>query len=306
MRIEWWMALGLLLTAYGGGHLSAQNRDMGGIGITVFEDANYRGGNATFMEDVPSLSRYRLDNRISSLRAGPGEYWEACEDTNYRGRCQVFSNTESNLARVGWNDRISSLRRVRGGGEGGWGGGGGGAGNVPRDGVVLYDQQNFRGDRRVLTGAVSNLGSMGFNDRAESLELGGRDWEVCRDINFRNCELVRRSTSSLSSLGMSRRISSLRPASGGGWGGGGGLNSGDAGRLELFDNRNFGGKSSALTSPSPRLGSMAGRAESLRLSGRWEICDQPDFRGRCLIVTESVSDLNRIGWRDRIQSARPR
>jgi hypothetical protein len=301
MRSGWSLTVGLVLAACAGTLLSAQGRDIGGIGITVFEDANYRGENATFMEDVPSLSRFRLDNRISSLRVAPGEYWEACEDANYRGRCQVFSNTESNLGRSGWNDRISSLRRVRGGG------GGGGGGNVPRDGVVLYDQRDFRGDRRVIMGAVANLGSMGFNDRAESLELGGSDWEVCRDINFRNCELVRRSTSSLSSLGMSRRISSLRPASGGGWGGSGGSwNTGAAGRLELFDNRNFSGKSSALTSPSPRLGSMSGRADSIRLSGRWEICDEPDFRGRCRIVTESISDLNRIGWRNRVQSARPR
>jgi len=190
-----------------GAQLAAQGRDMGGVGITVFERANHRGENATFLEDVPSLSRYRLDNRISSLRVGPGEYWEACEHTNYRGRCQVFSNTEGDLGRSGWNDRISSLRRVRGGG---WGG------------------------------------------------------------------------------------------SGGSWG------TGDTGRLELFDNRNFRGKSSALTSPSPRLGSMSARAESLRLSGRWEICDGPDFRGGCRIVTGDVSDLNRIGWKDRIRSARPR
>jgi len=196
---------GLLLAAAAAhDHPAAQGR-----GITVYEDVNYRGENVTLVDDVPSLNRYGMSNRISSLRVGPGEYWEGCEQPNYRGRCQVFSNTESNLNRMGWNDRIQSLRRTRGGG----GGGGGG-------------------------------------------------WRP--------------------------------PPTGGG------------GRLELFDKRNFGGKSSALISPSPYLGSMAGRSESLRLSGQWEICDQPEFRGRCRIVNDNVSDLETIGWKSRIQSARPR
>jgi hypothetical protein len=197
---------GLLLAAAANVQLASQGR-----GITVYEDVNYRGENVTIVNDVPSLNRYGMNNRISSLRVGPGEYWEGCDEPNYRGRCQVFSNTESNLGRMGWNDRIQSLRRTRGGG--GWGGGGGGGWRPP---------------------------------------------------------------------------------------------TGETGRLELFDKRNFGGKSSALVSPSPYLGSMAGRSESLRLSGRWQICDQPEFRGYCQIITDNVPDLDRIGWKNRIQSARPR
>jgi len=198
---------GLLLAAAAANvHLAAQGR-----GITVYEDVNYRGENVTIVDDVPSLNRYGMSRRISSLRVGPGESWEGCEESNYRGRCQVFSNTESNLGRLGWNDRIQSLRRIRNGG--GWGGGGGGGWRPP---------------------------------------------------------------------------------------------AGEGGRLELFDKRNFGGKSSALVSPSPYLGSMAGRSESLRLSGRWQICDQPEFRGDCRIISDSVPDLDRIGWKNRIQSARPR
>jgi hypothetical protein len=202
---------------------SAQPRTMGGVGITVFEDINYKGGNSTFVRDVPSLASRDLGDRISSLRVGPGEFWEVCEDENYRGRCQVVSNTEADLRRSGWNDRISSMRRVSGsGGSGGSGGGIGGGGGT-----------------------------------------GG---------------------------------------TGGGFGGGNGA----IGRLELFNDRNFSGRSSPLTADSPRLGSMSGEAESLRLSGRWEICDREDFRGSCRIVTNSVPDLSRIGWKNRIRSARPR
>jgi hypothetical protein len=219
--------IAVLVTA---GSAAAQGRG----GITLFEDTGHRGRSATVDQDMPSIKRYNLDNKVSSLRVDSGEAWEACENPNFGGRCQVFSNTEPDLRRAGWNDRISSLRRVRGGGSGGgWGGGSGGG-----------------------TGGGWGGGSGGG--------IGG--------------------------------------GTGGGWGGGGS----QTGRLELFDKRNFGGKSSALMSPSPSLGSMEGRAESLRLSGQWEICDRPNFRGQCRVVSDDVGDLRRIGWNDRIRSARPR
>ena len=87
-----------------------QERAMGGGGITVFRDENFRGENATFRQDVPDLRRFSFSDRITSLQVAPGEYWEACESPNYRGRCQVFSGQERDLRRVGWTDRISSLR----------------------------------------------------------------------------------------------------------------------------------------------------------------------------------------------------
>ena len=233
----------------------------------------------------------------------PGEDLEACEHTNHRGRCQVFSNTESNLGQSGWNDRISSLRRARGGGGSGWGGGG----NVPRDGVVLYDQRNFQGDRRVVMSAVANLGSMGFNDCADSLELGGSEWKLCRDINFRNCEIVRRSTSSLSkSWHVPPHLvaaASLRWRMG-------------RKRRQLEHRRRR--SSRALRQPQLRgqvlgfdfavakAGIHVGAGRESQAERPLGICDQPDFRGQCRVVTENVSDLNRIGWKDCIQSARPR
>ena len=227
MKYTAWMVVAMLGMIVCGETATAQRRTMGGVCITVFEDVNFKGGNATFVRDVPSLASRDLDDRISSLRVGPGEFWEVCDDENYRGRCQVVSNTEDDLRRSGWNDRISSMRRVSG--SSGSGGSGGGTG-----------------------GGVGGGGGTG--------------------------------------------------GSGGGFGGGGGA----VGRLELFDDRNFGGKSSALTTDSPRLGSMSGKADSLRLSGRWEICDREDFRGSCRIVTDAVPDLSRIGWKNRIRSARPR
>jgi Beta/Gamma crystallin. len=101
---------------------SAQDRLIGGAGITVFADNNFRGNAQTFQYDVADLRSSGFDNRISSLRVGPGEQWEVCENRNYGGRCIVVSGQESNLQNNGWGDRISSMRRNSGGGGGNDGG----------------------------------------------------------------------------------------------------------------------------------------------------------------------------------------
>jgi Beta/Gamma crystallin len=94
----------------------------GGPGITVFEDRNFRGDAATYNSNVSNLPS-RFNNRISSVRVGPGEQWQICDQANYRGQCVNVSGEESDLGRNDWDNRISSMRRVSGGGGGGWGGG---------------------------------------------------------------------------------------------------------------------------------------------------------------------------------------
>ena len=46
---------------------------MGGVGITVFTDMNFRGKSATFRQDVSDLSRFDLNDKISSLKVAPGD-----------------------------------------------------------------------------------------------------------------------------------------------------------------------------------------------------------------------------------------
>lgn len=299
MRRSSWLLAAIALAAIVTAAPAAQERGIGGVGITVFADQNYRGENATFTRDVPSLSDYRFANRISSLRVAPGEYWEVCEYTNFRGQCQVFSDTEPDLRRAGWDNRISSMRRVRGGGSGG-GGGWGGGGGAPRDGIVLFGETGFRGSSKVFRAAEPNLVLVGFNDVARSLRLGGRPWEICRDADYERCEIVYEDVADLNEFGLGRRVSSLRPVPGSGGG------RGEIGRLELFEKTRFGGDSIALEWEGRSLGKLSGRAESLRLSGTWEICDAENFRGRCIRISRNVDDLASIGWKDRIRSARPR
>lgn len=273
-------------------------KQMGGVGITVFRDENFRGENATFRQDVPDLRRYGFSDRITSLRVAPGEYWEACESPNYQGRCQVFSGDERNLRNVGWTDRISSLRRVRGGGSGGGVGG--------KFGIVLYDDPYFRGRSVTIKDPVENLRSVNFHDRAESVRVLGGSWELCSEPRFRRCQTIDRDVALLSTLGMNKKLSSARP---------GRLDSGgdyypppstQEARMVLFEGEGYRGRSVILDRSSDDLAGIAGRARSLQvISGSWLVCDGPGFTGRCREVSESIPDLDRWGSGARILSARP-
>jgi len=203
------MAAALWMSAAGAIGGQGQQRQMGGIGITVYDDIGFRGENATFRSDQRDLGPAGFSGRISSFQVAPGEVWEVCANTDYRPPCQVFSGTESDLRRRNWNDRIASLRRVRNGG--------GGGGQYPpggRQSLTLYSDDRFRGSTRIITGSTSSLGS--FNDKAQSLRITGGVWEVCEDIDFGKCRTVDRDMSSLGALGLDKRISSVRPARRGG------------------------------------------------------------------------------------------
>jgi hypothetical protein len=280
---------------------SFPERQIGGTGITVFRDENFRGQNATFRQDVPDLRQYGLNDRITSLTVAPGEYWEACESTNYQGRCQIFSGEERNLGRVGWTDKISSLRRVRGGR--------GGEGFPPpfgKFGIVLYDEPLFRGRSIIVKEPIENLRSQNFHDRAESVRVVAGTWELCAEPRFRRCQTVSRDIAHLSTVGLNKRLSSARPA---GWGSTGGNypppDPGNA-RLVLFEGEGYRGPSLTLDAASGDLAGFGGRARSLQvLSGTWLVCDGPRFSGRCQQVSESVPELDRWGLAGRVMSARP-
>jgi hypothetical protein len=199
----------VLLTAFvlggiGVSHGSAQDRQMGGVGITVFEDREFRGRSATFREDVPDLRKFNLNDHITSLRIARGETWEVCIDIDYGGRCQVLTGSEPDLHnRNGWNDEISSLRRVRGGGRGGV------RPPVGQPQIVLYDRTGFRGSSRQLAGPMSSLGS--FGPRVQSVRIMGGRWELCEGTRWSDrCLTVNESITDIGRAGLSR-VSSARP-----------------------------------------------------------------------------------------------
>lgn len=289
-----------------------RERAMGGVGITVYQDTDFRGRNATFRDDVADLRQSGMNDRIESLEVAPGELWEVCVDAYYRGRCQVFSEYEPDLRRRGWARQISSMRRVRGGG--------GYPGPVypPQPpiyppvggdaGLVLYENRNFRGSSRTLTGPTRDFRAIGFNDKAESLRVPrGEVWEICRDIDFRDCRQVSSDMSDLRGLRLGGEVSSARP-SGGGWGGGGGWNPGprppvQAGRLILYTGVNFRGRAFVVQGGDSVINMNPVMSVAVQ-GGNWEICEDTNFRGRCTTINVDVSNLRALGMPGRLRSAR--
>ena len=101
----------------------------------------------------------------------------------------------------------------------------------------------------------------------------------------------------------SRRLVVGRRRSGGGFGAGA-----SDGGLEIFADMDFRGRKPTLAGSTPDVGAvgMGSTISSLRVpsGGRWQVCTEPNYRGRCQVVSSDVSDLRRGDWNDIIASAR--
>jgi hypothetical protein len=286
--------------------VAQDQRQISGVGLTIFANRDFGGRSATVRNDIPNLEAIGLNDAVSSLQVAPGEQWEVCEHADYQGRCVVFSGSEVDLRRNGWDNLISSARRLRGRG-------GVVAPVEPaRGSIELFSGPRYQGERRVLTAAEPDLRRVGFNDAPESLRLGpGERWEVCGEVNFRDCRLVDSDLPDLSRIGLSRRISSVRPGpQGGGVGRGRGRGRGRGESqpyIVLYDAPNYRGESLRVDSALDSLPGFTSRAESVQVGGgSWELCGRSTFgRRRCVTVSDDVPDLQSLGMSNSIVSARP-
>jgi len=79
--------------------------------------------------------------------------------------------------------------------------------------VTFYEGEGFRGRAFTVDRETRNFERYGFNDRASSAIVERGRWEVCEDARFQGrCVILRRGNyATLADLGMSNRISSVRP-----------------------------------------------------------------------------------------------
>jgi hypothetical protein len=80
---------------------------------------------------------------------------------------------------------------------------------------------------------------------------------------------------------------------------------GGPGRITLYQNSNFSGRSLSFTGPTPdlRLYNFGNVASSLSTQSLWYICTEPDYRGNCTTISGTLNLSPR--WNDRISSLRP-
>ena len=77
--------------------------------------------------------------------------------------------------------------------------------------------------------------------------------------------------------------------------------------LVVFQEDNFGGESREIREDQPDLGwiHFDDRISSVQVNrGRWLLCSDSQYRGRCITVDHDIRKLDRIGMDDKISSIR--
>ena len=185
--------------------------------------------------------------------------------------------------------------------------------------VTFYERQGFAGQSFTTERRVDNFERYGFNDRASSVEVQGNLWEVCDSARMRGkCMVLRPGRySSLAAMGLNDRISSAQAV---------GRNAriansryaplpvaipdGDRNtEITFFENEGFSGRSFTTedsVSNFARNG-FNDRASSVVVpGGRWEVCEDARFDGRCVVLRPGrYPSLSAMGLNDRVSSVRP-
>jgi len=177
--------------------------------------------------------------------------------------------------------------------------------------VTFYEHDNFEGRAFTTQRPVDDFTRLGFNDRASSVVVSGGAWEVCDDAEFRGHCLILRPGSypSLRAMNMNDRLSSARAIRG--------ERPHDEGRyappplpaqITFFEHDGFHGRSFVAQgnlNDFRRFG-FNDRASSVMVLGdRWEVCEDVNFSGRCVILRPGrYPDLGAMGLNNRVSSVR--
>jgi hypothetical protein len=180
--------------------------------------------------------------------------------------------------------------------------------------MTLFSDSNFRGQRVTVERDAPNLADFGFNDRASSVAIRSGTWLLCEHANFggRCAEFGPGEYRELP--GFNDAISSARQIDrgqgqgrwrdrdreggregwrdedrggnrgeyrGGGWGDRGGPG------VQMFAGPRFEGQQVELSQDVRSMNDVGfnDRATSMIIrEGRWEFCEDADFRGECIVL----------------------
>ena len=180
--------------------------------------------------------------------------------------------------------------------------------------VTFYEHENFNGRSFAVAGEVRNLERTGFNDRASAVVVQRGRWEVCEDRRYAGrCVVLRRGEyPSLAAMGLNDRVTSVREVS----------NNApisddryapparpaDHSQISFYEHPNYEGRvyTSNDSVPNVRpIGFERAVSSVVVRGGPWEMCDQPNFRGQCVVLRRGqYPDLRVLNMDDRIASMR--
>lgn len=277
--------------------------------LELFGQPGMRGKSMKLDRDAPTLEGSGFNDRASSLVVTEGT-WQLCSDAGYSGTCRTYSPGEYADLGYGMAKEVSSARLVRAYRNApAVMGGGYDAPAAPAQGarVILFDNNDFRGESLAVSGMNGELSRSGFDNAAASMIVEGGRWLFCTEAYFRgDCKVIGPGRyRALRDIGLDRTIASLRPAAGADNPAARGPVNGD---IELFTEPNFGGRSYASRRDVSNLGptDFNDRTASIVVnSGRWELCTDGEYGGRCSVMgpgrypalgglTNQISSLRRV------------
>jgi len=177
--------------------------------------------------------------------------------------------------------------------------------------ATFYEHDNFQGRTFTTEKQVTDFARYGFNDRASSVVVTKYRWEVCEDSRFNGRCVVLRPGSypSLAAMGLNDRVTSVRAVS----------RNARIGeerfapapvipQVTFYQQDSFQGGTFTTDKPVGNLERYGfnDRASSVVVVGeRWEVCEDSQFRGRCIILRPgNYASLRAMGLNDRISSVR--
>lgn len=269
-----------------------------GAAIVLFA-GQFNGAQVALNEGSADLRARHFNDAVVSVEVRSGT-WDLCSDVAFAGACLRVAPGRHVLP-PGFSGQISSLRPALGlptpvppmpqpvpGGS---------------PALVLFEHSGFGGRQLAFQGAQPRLDSVDFNDSASSVEIFRGRWQLCEHADYGGqCMVLGRGRHELAGLWQDS-VSSLRPVfgiddrplpAGGG--------------LTLFEHPDFSGRSLLRTELTLNLADLGynDRASAVEVhGGRWELCSDAQFAGRCATFGPGLHQLPDF-LNDRVSSTRPR
>ena len=268
--------------------------------VTLYDERNFGGQAMTTRSSLSGLRAQDFNDRAASIVVTGGS-WEVCEHNDFGGRCVLLSpGRYPSIDRLGMADRISSLRPV-----------GGSPADVPAAAppmsvgeMRLYDRERFGGRTLTVREDMPSLRREDFNDMASSITVMAGTWEVCSDPRYagRCVTLQPGQYPTLESMALNDRISSVRRVAG------------TPAPVPMvpsatfYEQEGFRGRSYAAHESNGNFdrAGLSVRAASIDVQvGRWDVCEDPRFGGKCVSLQPGrYPSIASLGLSDRVASAR--
>jgi Beta/Gamma crystallin len=271
-------------------------------GIELFDAPGLGGERLSLEGEAFDLADFGFKDRTRSLVVRKG-HWEVCERPQFRGTCLTLAVGTYETLPTALAARIGSVRPLAAMAVAPTVGAGPAAVTPEATALTLYRDAGLAGRRVAVDGAVPNLGGLDFNDEATSVDVRRGRWQLCIDADFgAPCLVLGPGRHELSGR-FQDGVTSLRPvfgpqdqplpASGG---------------VVLYEDIDFNGRELLRLEPTRDLSAFSfnDRVSSIEvLAGRWELCSDAEFGGRCTVFGPGRHRLDgSLG--DRVSSLRPR